>query len=70
MEAGREKTEMISRAAAETAPESRDERLARIRREIGEGTYETPEKLNAALDAFLDSCEGDEKSSSGPTRPR
>jgi hypothetical protein len=34
--------------------EPRNERIARIRREIAAGTYETPEKLSRALDAFLD----------------
>ena len=32
----------------------RAERIARIRREIAAGTYETPAKLARALDAFLD----------------
>lgn len=30
-------------------------RIAEIRRQIAVGTYETPEKLEAAIDAWLDS---------------
>jgi len=45
----------------------RDERIAAIRREIAEGTYETPEKLSAALDAFLKEAE---KPTPPPSRPR
>lgn len=33
---------------------SRAERILRIRREIAAGVYETPNKLEAALDRFLD----------------
>ena len=33
--------------------ETRQERLERIRREIADGTYETPEKLEAALETFV-----------------
>jgi anti-sigma28 factor (negative regulator of flagellin synthesis) len=29
-------------------------RVAEIRRQIADGTYETPEKLSAAVDALLD----------------
>ena len=32
----------------------RTDRVAEIRRQIAEGTYETPEKLDAALDRILD----------------
>lgn len=39
--------------AAETG-EVRQELVANIRRQIAEGTYETPEKLNRALDGLLD----------------
>lgn len=35
------------------SPESRAERLARIRREIAAGTYETQEKLEAAIDRLI-----------------
>jgi negative regulator of flagellin synthesis FlgM len=32
----------------------RAERIAQIRQQIADGTYETPEKLDAALDRLLD----------------
>jgi anti-sigma-28 factor FlgM len=35
-------------------PEDREARLAEIRRQIAAGTYETPARLEAAIDAFLD----------------
>jgi negative regulator of flagellin synthesis FlgM len=35
-------------------PDIRHDRVAAIRQQIAEGTYETPEKLDAALDALLD----------------
>ena len=38
---------------SQTADSSRQARIAAIRREIAAGTYETPEKLEAALAAFL-----------------
>ena len=38
--------------AAETG-EIRTDLVARVRQEIASGTYETPEKLDAALDRFL-----------------
>lgn len=38
---------------AEQQAQQHAARLARIRREIEAGTYETSEKLAAALDAFL-----------------
>ncbi|MEM1228475.1 MAG: flagellar biosynthesis anti-sigma factor FlgM [Planctomycetota bacterium] len=34
--------------------EIRIDRVAEIRRQIADGSYETPEKLDAALDNFLD----------------
>ncbi len=34
--------------------EIRIERVAEIRRQIAEGSYETPEKIDAALDRLLD----------------
>ena len=34
--------------------EIRIDRVADIRRQIADGSYETPEKLDAALDRFLD----------------
>ena len=33
--------------------------VARVRREIAEGTYDTPEKLEIALDRLLDRLEQD-----------
>ncbi|REJ69279.1 MAG: hypothetical protein DWQ31_05255 [Planctomycetota bacterium] len=56
---------MISRAVSET----REERLARIRQEIAAGTYETPEKLEAAVDAFLQR-QADDEAASRPGQPR
>ena len=41
-------------------PPIRAELVERIRREIAEGTYETPEKWEAALDRLLEHCEEDE----------
>ena len=38
-------------------PEIRIELVQRIRREIAAGTYETPEKWDAALDRLLDHLE-------------
>ena len=52
---------------------AKDLRIAEIRRQIAAGTYETPDKLSAALDAFLcsqertDETDGDE---GGPKAPR
>ena len=45
----------------------RAERIAAIRREIAAGTYDTPEKLSAALDSFLDTAG---ENTSPPPRPR
>jgi negative regulator of flagellin synthesis FlgM len=39
---------------ADTANDIRVDRVADIRRQILEGTYDTDEKLSAALDNFLD----------------
>ncbi|MBN2218359.1 MAG: flagellar biosynthesis anti-sigma factor FlgM [Pirellulales bacterium] len=36
------------------APDIRQDRVDAIRRQIAEGTYETPEKLDIALDRLLD----------------
>ncbi len=38
--------------------EMRFERIAQIRRQIAAGTYETPERLELAVEAFLD-CHSD-----------
>ncbi|MBM3953916.1 MAG: flagellar biosynthesis anti-sigma factor FlgM [Planctomycetaceae bacterium] len=40
--------------AAESASDIRFDRVAAIRAEIAAGVYETPEKLDAALDRLLD----------------
>lgn len=42
------KLDELSRAQA-----SRQERIEQIRQEIADGTYDTPEKMDAALDRFL-----------------
>lgn len=39
-------------------PEIRHERVEAIRREIAAGTYETPEKLELALDRMIDELSG------------
>lgn len=39
---------------AQERGEIRTELVARVRQQIADGTYETPDKLNAALDAALD----------------
>jgi negative regulator of flagellin synthesis FlgM len=49
----------ISSAAALAAkvqqiPEVRAELVARVRREVEAGTYETPERIDAAIDKLLD----------------
>lgn len=42
--------------------EVRQERLNQIKAEIEAGTYDTPEKLEAALDRLLDEIDSDEAS--------
>ena len=39
-------------------PEIRHEKVEEIRRQIAAGTYETPEKLDVALDRLLDEMSG------------
>jgi negative regulator of flagellin synthesis FlgM len=39
-------------------PEIRHEKVEAIRREIAEGVYETPEKLELALDRLIDELQG------------
>lgn len=41
-------------ASASESGEVRSDLVARVRNEIAAGTYETPEKLDAALDRLLD----------------
>ncbi len=41
-------------------PEVRTDLVARVRREIAAGTYDTPEKWEAALDRLLDQLEKDQ----------
>jgi hypothetical protein len=54
---------------------AKDMRIAEIRRQIAAGSYETPDKLSAAIDAFLcqqertDDSDGSERASI-PPRPR
>ncbi|HEY1599046.1 MAG TPA: hypothetical protein VGG64_05560 [Pirellulales bacterium] len=50
------------------SPAERRVRLAEIRQAIEAGTYETPERLSAAVDALLDDFEGREDSANGPRR--
>lgn len=45
------------------SPEVRAERLAQIKAAIEAGTYETPEKLDAALDKLLDEISLDDNDS-------
>lgn len=42
----------------ERLPEIRHERVDEIRRQIAAGTYETPEKLEQALDGLLSEIQG------------
>lgn len=39
-------------------PEIRHERVEEVRRQIAEGTYETPDKIELALDRLLDELHG------------
>jgi negative regulator of flagellin synthesis FlgM len=39
-------------------PDIRHERVEAVRRQIAEGVYETPEKLEIALDRLLDEMSG------------
>lgn len=54
----------------------RTERIAEIRRQIAAGTYDTPERMEAALEGFLDSDDARDISPRssvplrGPHRPR
>lgn len=41
-------------SATEGTADIRVDRVADIRRQIASGTYDTPEKLDAAMDKFLD----------------
>lgn len=41
-------------ASAEASGDIRIDRVAEIRRQIASGDYDTPEKMDAALDSFLD----------------
>ncbi|MEL6894557.1 MAG: flagellar biosynthesis anti-sigma factor FlgM [Planctomycetota bacterium] len=43
-----------NRISATDSGEIRVDRVAEIRRAIADGSYDTPEKLDAALDRFLD----------------
>jgi hypothetical protein len=67
-----EEAKMVRPARSTTA---KDLRIAEIRRQIAAGVYETPDKLSAALDAFLcnpertDESNGSDAASSAP-RPR
>lgn len=55
---------------AEPKPSApRQQRLAEIRRQIEAGTYETPEKLEAAVDAMLAKLHN-QHDQPGPKKPR
>ena len=51
---------------------SRDARLAEIRQQLADGTYETTEKIEAAVDVILDRYEQGELTpdTSAPKHPR
>jgi hypothetical protein len=49
---------------------SRQARLAEIRRQIAAGTYETPEKLQAAVEKMLESWEEPSHDPDEPRPPR
>ncbi len=55
--------DIVASTDLQDLPEERRAVVARLRREIALGTYETPARLEAALDAFLDQSEGN---GSGP----
>lgn len=48
---------------------ARELRIAEIRRQIAADTYETPDKLSTALDAFLSSQERADNSDDSENRP-
>ena len=45
---------MASQATSSSHTEIRADRVSTIRQQIADGTYETPEKMSAALDQVLD----------------
>jgi len=45
-------------------------RIAEIKRQIADGVYETPEKLEKAMDAFLDSTDAKPEREKGVPRKR
>lgn len=47
---------------------ARQARVAEIRRQIAAGTYETPEKLEQAIEAFLDRLPPPDVAAIGPPR--
>ena len=55
--------------------DARRERIAELKRAIAEGTYETPEKLEVAVDALLDDLQRRERESgnencTAPSQPK
>lgn len=48
-------------------PETREERLRRIRRQIAAGDYETPDRLRVAVDRLWNELNGDESDQDGQT---
>ena len=56
------------KTTSDAAAGEREAHLAEIRRQIADGTYETPERLEAAVDALLDElCEEPDRP---PPRPK
>ena len=52
------------------ATAARDMRIAEIKRQIADGVYDTPEKLEKAMDAFLDSKDAKPEREKGVPRKR
>lgn len=55
LELSKEAQALSQQAIDATNSPARNERVAQIKAQIADGSYETPEKLDAALDKFLDS---------------
>lgn len=45
---------LATQSSTEPSPDIRADRVATIRQAIADGTYETPERMSAALDKLLD----------------
>jgi len=55
LEISKEAQALSQQAIDATNSPARNERIAQIKAQIADGSYETPEKLDAALDRFIDS---------------